>query len=279
MSRDTEPSSRSDAPTLQANKDFGGVYRLTRRTSKVRADRLMVDRGLAETRERAQALIMEGVVYTSVDRIQKPGTLVGDNVEIEVRGRLPFVSRGGTKLNHALEDFSIDVNRLVTLDVGASTGGFTDCLLQRGASKVYAVDVGRGQIDYKLRTDDRVEVIEKTNARFPFPLPEKVDLITIDVSFISLTMVIPPVIEHLAFGRNIVALVKPQFEAKKEKVGKGGIIKDPKVHAAVLGSIVNWAVGSGLRLRKICRSPILGDAGNREFFVLLEKPINVHANT
>ena len=239
----------------------------------------MVDRGLAETRERAQALIMEGLVYTSVDRIHKPGTLVGDGVEIEVRGRLPFVSRGGTKLNHALESFGIDVNSLVTLDVGASTGGFTDCLLQRGASKVYAVDVGRGQIDYKLRIDDRVEVIEKTNARFPFLLPEKVDLITIDVSFISLTMVIPEVIEHLGFGRYAVALVKPQFEAKKGKIGKGGIIKDPKIHAEVLGSMVNWAVSSGLRLRNICRSPILGDAGNQEFFMLFEKPINIHANT
>ena len=252
---------------------------MTRRTSKVRADRLMVERGLAETRERAQALIMEGHVYTSVDRIQKPGTLIGGNVELEVRGRLPYVSRGGTKLNHALESFGIDVNRLVTLDVGASTGGFTDCLLQRGAGKVYAVDVGRGQIDYKLRIDDRVHVIEKTNARFPFPLPEKVDLITIDVSFISLTMVIPTVIEHLGFGRYIVALVKPQFEAQKGKVGKGGIIKDPKLHAEVLGNIVNWAVSRGLRLRDICRSPILGDAGNREFFVLLERPRSVDANT
>lgn len=215
---------------------------------------------------------MEGVVYTPSGRVLKAGsTLLGD-VELEVKGRLPFVGRGGVKLAHALDEFQIGVDGLTVLDVGASTGGFTDCLLQRGARHVYAVDVGHGQMDYGLRQDERVTVIEKTNARHPFDLPEQVDLIVIDVSFISLTMVIPEAVRHLDPGRYIAALVKPQFEAQKSQVGRGGVIKDPKVHADVLGNTVNWAVGQGLRVRNMCRSPIQGDAGNREFFILLQKP-------
>ena len=241
-------------------------------SAKIRADRLLVDRGLAESRERAQALIMEGVVYTPTGRVLKAGTTLPGDVELEVKGRLPFVSRGGVKLAHALDEFKLDVTGLTALDVGASTGGFTDCLLQRGAQRVYAVDVGHGQIDYGLRQDTRVVVLEKLNARHPFELPEPVDLVTMDVSFISLTLVIPAAVRHLNPGRYIAALVKPQFEAPKDQVGRGGIIKDPKVHAAVLGKIVNWAVGQGLRVRNICRSPILGDAGNQEFFILLQKP-------
>ena len=241
-------------------------------SAKIRADRLLVDRGLAESRERAQALIMEGVVYTPTGRVLKAGTTLPGDVELEVKGRLPFVSRGGVKLAHALDEFKLDVTGLTALDVGASTGGFTDCLLQRGAQRVYAVDVGHGQIDYGLRQDTRVVVLEKLNARHPFELPEPVDLVTMDVSFISLTLVIPEAVRHLNPGRYIAALVKPQFEAPKDQVGRGGIIKDPKVHAAVLGKIVNWAVGQGLRVRNICRSPILGDAGNQEFFILLQKP-------
>ncbi len=241
-------------------------------SAKIRADRLLVDRGLAESRERAQALIMEGVVYTPTGRVLKAGSTLPGNVELEVKGRLPFVSRGGVKLAHALEAFQLDVAGLTALDVGASTGGFTDCLLQRGAGRVYAVDVGHGQMDYGLRQDPRVTVLEKINARYPFEIPEQVDLVTMDVSFISLTMVIPEAARHLNPGRYIAALVKPQFEAPKEQVGRGGVIKDPKVHAAVLGKMVNWAVGQGLRVRNMCRSPIQGDAGNREFFILLQKP-------
>lgn len=245
---------------------------MTARLAKIRADILLVERGLAESRERAQALIMEGVVYTPTGRVLKAGSTLLRDVELDVKGQLPFVSRGGVKLSHALDQFHLDVAGLTALDVGASTGGFTDCLLQRGAQRVYAVDVGHGQLDYGLRQDPRVNVLEKTNARHPFALPEAVDIVTMDVSFISLTMVIPEAARHLKAGRYIAALVKPQFEAPKEQVGRGGVIKDPKVHAAVLGKMVNWAVGQGLRVRDMCRSPIQGDAGNHEFFILLQKP-------
>ena len=245
---------------------------MTARSAKIRADRLLFERGLADSREQAQALIMEGVVYTPSGRVLKAGSTLPEDVELEVKGRLPFVGRGGVKLAHALDQFQIDPDGLIVLDVGASTGGFTDCLLQRGARHVYAVDVGHGQMDYRLRQDDRVTVMEKTNARHPFELPEQVDLMVMDVSFISISMVIPEAASHLKPGCHIVALVKPQFEAQKSQVGRGGVIKDPKVHAGVLGKTVNWAVGQGLRVRNMCRSPIQGDAGNREFFILLQKP-------
>ena len=245
---------------------------MTARPAKIRADRLVFDRGLADSREQAQALIMEGKVYTPAGRVLKAGSSLPKDVELEVKGRLPFVSRGGVKLAHALEEFQVDVAGLTVLDVGASTGGFTDCVLQRGARIVYAVDVGHGQLNYGLRQDDRVVVMEKTNARHPFDLPEPVDLMVMDVSFISISMVIPEAMNHLKPGHYIVSLVKPQFEAQKGQVGKGGVIRDPKIHADVLGRTVNWAVGHGLRVRNICRSPIQGDAGNREFFILLQKP-------
>lgn len=245
---------------------------MTARPAKIRADRLLFERGLADSRERAQALIMEGVVYTPSGRVLKAGSTLPEDVELEVKGRLPFVSRGGVKLSHALDQFRLDVGGLTVLDVGASTGGFTDCLLQRDARRVYAVDVGHGQMDYGLRQDERVTVMEKTNSRHPFELSEQVDLIVMDVSFISISMVIPEAVKHLKSGRYVVSLVKPQFEAKKSQVGRGGVIKDPRVHAGVLGKTVNWAVGKGLRVRDMCRSPIQGDAGNREFFILLQKP-------
>ena len=245
---------------------------MTARPAKIRADRLLFERGLADSREQAQALIMEGVVYTPSGRVLKAGSTLREDVELEVKGRLPFVGRGGVKLAHALDEFQIDVGGLTVLDVGASTGGFTDCLLQRGARHVYAVDVGHGQMDYGLRQDERVTVIEKTNARHPFDLPEQVDMVVMDVSFISLTKVLPEAVRHLDPGRYVAALVKPQFEAQKSQVGRGGVIKDPKVHADVLGKTVNWAVEHGLRFRNMCRSPIQGDAGNREFFILLQKP-------
>ena len=245
---------------------------MTERAAKIRADLLLFERGLAESREQAQALIMEGVVYTPTGRVLKAGSTLSADVDLEVKGRLPFVSRGGLKLAHALDEFQLDVSGLIVLDVGASTGGFTDCVLQRDANKVYAVDVGHGQLHYGLRKDERVSVMEKTNARYPFELPELVDLIVMDVSFISIGMIIPEVIRHLKQGHYIVSLVKPQFESQRDQVGRGGVIKDPKVHASVLGKIVNWAVGQDIRVRNICRSPIQGDSGNREFFILLEKP-------
>ena len=245
---------------------------MTERAAKIRADLLLFERGLAESREQAQALIMEGVVYTPTGRVLKAGSTLSADVDLEVKGRLPFVSRGGLKLAHALDEFQLDVSGLIVLDVGASTGGFTDCVLQRDANKVYAVDVGHGQLHYGLRKDERVSVMEKTNARYPFELPELVDLIVMDVSFISIGMVIPEVIRHRKQGHYIVSLVKPQFESQRDQVGRGGVIKDPKLHASVLGKIVNWAVGQDIRVRNICRSPIQGDSGNREFFILLEKP-------
>jgi len=190
---------------------------------------------------------------------------------LEVRGRLPYVGRGGLKLAHALNTFDVSAQGLVALDVGASTGGFTDCLLQRGARRVYALDVGHGQLDYRLRGDPRVTVMEKCNARYPFQLPERVDLVTVDVSFISVSLVLPPALQHLRDRCYLVVLVKPQVEARKEEAGRGGVIKDPQLHARVLGRTIAWAVGHGLRLRNLCASPILGDAGNREFFLLLQK--------
>ena len=241
------------------------------RTPRKRADLLLVAMGLAESREQAQTLIMEGLVFTSSGRVSKPGSVLLESVPLEVRGRLPYVGRGGVKLARAMDQFDLSTQGLVTLDIGASTGGFTDCLLQRGARRVYALDVGHGQLDYRLRQDPRVTVMEKCNARFPFQLPEMVDLVTVDVSFISVSLVVPPALEHLRERCYLVVLVKPQFEARKEEVGRGGVIKDPQVHARVLGRTIAWAVSRGLRLRNLCASPILGDAGNQEFFLLLQK--------
>ena len=224
-----------------------------------------------ESREQAQTLIMEGLVFSPSGRVAKPSSTLLETTELEVRGRLPYVGRGGLKLAHALDTFSLAATGLVALDIGASTGGFTDCLLQRGAQRVYALDVGHGQLDYRLRGDPRVVVMEKRNARYPFQLPEPVDLVTVDVSFISATLVIPPALEHLKERGHLVVLVKPQFEARKEEVGRRGVITDRQVHARVLSRIIAWAVGRGLRLRNLCPSPILGDAGNREYFLLLQK--------
>ena len=249
---------------------------MARKISKNRADLLLVEKGLAESREQAQALIMEGLVYSPSGKVLKPGVSLAADVALEVRGRMPYVSRGGLKLAHALDRFGMEVSGVVALDVGASTGGFTDCLLQRGAQSVFAVDVGHGQLDYRLRQDPRVTVMEKVNARHSFTLgpdeaePE-VDLATVDVSFISLTKVIQSVASHVKDGGAIVVLVKPQFEARREEVGKGGVIKDPAVHARVLARVIVWVVNEGFRLRDLVPSPILGDAGNREFFLLLEK--------
>ena len=242
------------------------------RTRKLRADLLLAERGLAESREQARLLIMEGLVFAPYGRVPKPSSPLAETTPLEVRGRLPYVSRGGLKLAHALDAFGLDAAGRTILDVGASTGGFTDCLLQRGAQRVYAVDVGHGQLHHRLRQDGRVAVIEKCNARYPYDLPEPVELVVIDVSFISLTLVIPPALAHLRPGGWIVALVKPQFEAERGQVGRGGIVKAPKVHAATLGRMIVWAAQRGLRVRNLCPSPIRGDKGNREFFLLLQNP-------
>ena len=243
---------------------------MPQKIDKQRVDLLLAQRGLAESRQQAQALIMEGVVYAAGQLVLKPGERIGDDVPLEVRSGLPYVSRGGVKLAHALDDFALDLSGQVALDVGASTGGFTDCMLQRGVQRVYAVDVGRGQLAHRLRIDPRIVVMERLNARYSYPLPEKVDLATVDVSFISATKVIPSAAHHLHEQGLIVVLVKPQFEAKRQEVGRGGVIKDPLLHARVLGRMVVWAVNAGLRIRGVTPSPILGEAGNREFFLLLQ---------
>ena len=253
---------------------------VTKKTTKKRADLLLFERGLAESREKAQALIMAGLVNHPGGKVAKPGDSFPADIPLKLKGRLPYVSRGGIKLAHALDRFGLEVSDLVALDVGASTGGFTDCLLRRGAQKVYAVDVGHGQLDYGLRRNPRVVVMEGVNAHHPFPLPltdpsvaesEKVPFATVDVSFISVTKVAANISDHLEEGGRLVALVKPQFEARREEVGRGGVIKDPAVHAKVLARVIVWAVGAGFRVCDLTPSPILGDAGNREFFLLLRK--------
>jgi 23S rRNA (cytidine1920-2'-O)/16S rRNA (cytidine1409-2'-O)-methyltransferase len=237
--------------------------------AKRRLDSLLVDRGLVESRAKAQALIMAGEVEVAGKTVIKAGTLVAEGAAINILKPPPFVSRGGIKLDAALDQFQLDVSSLVAADIGASTGGFTDCLLKRGAKRVYAVDVGYGQLDYRLRQDKRVVVMERVNARYPISLPERVDLVTIDLSFISVEKVIPSVAKLLKDDGYLLVLIKPQFEAKRREVGKGGIIKQPLVHARVLGRFINWMVGRGFRLGGLIASPILGASGNREFFALL----------
>ena len=243
---------------------------------------LLVERGLAESRERAQALIMAGVVFTPSARVAKAGTLLASDVEVEVQGRLPYVSRGGIKLARALDQFGIDPSGLVALDVGASTGGFTDCLLQRGASRVYAVDVGHGQLAYTLQKDPRVVSYERVNARFPFDLPEPVDLLVIDVSFISLTLALSQPLTHLrsaggqdgmrTWAGHAVALVKPQFEARRGEVGKNGVIRDDTLRQDILLRVEHWLSDrEDVELLDTIDSPITGDAGNREYLALLRK--------
>ena len=249
-----------------------GVKATAKSTSKTRADVLLVERGLAESRERAQALIMEGVVFTPAGKVAKSGALLANDIEVEVRGRLPYVSRGGIKLAHALDEFGLDPSGLVALDVGASTGGFTDCLLQRGADRVYAVDVGHGQLAYTLRRDPRVVCYEKLNARLPFDLPEPVDLLVVDVSFISLTLALPQPLTHLRPGGTVVALVKPQFEARRGEVGRGGVIRDEALRDDILMRVEQWlSARDDLELLNTIPSPITGDAGNHEFLALLRK--------
>ena len=241
---------------------------------RVRLDKLLVDRGFAESGAQARAMIMAGLVELPGPGRSRPtaGLRVREDELVRVKERPRYVSRGGDKLAHALDEFGIDPDGMTALDVGASTGGFTDCMLQRGAARVYAVDVGRGQLHNRLSTDDRVVSMERVNARKGFDLPEQVDLITADVSFISLRLVLPPVLAHLADDGVIIVLLKPQFESGPEKVGKGGIVRDPLTHAETIGQFVNWATTERLRVINLTTSPILGDKGNREFFLLLAKP-------
>ncbi len=235
----------------------------------VRLDMLLHRRGLAPSREKARRLILAGQVFVDGQRVDKAGAQVDESADVEVRQGLPYVSRGGVKLEHALRAFAIDPSGLVTADVGASTGGFTDCLLQRGAARVYAIDVGYGQLDWGLRQDPRVVVMERTNARHLEALPEPVSLVTIDVSFISLALILPQVRRWLAPDGQVVALIKPQFEAGPERVGKGGVVRDPDVHRDVLHATLSWARENDWRILGLTRSPITGPKGNVEFLAWL----------
>ncbi len=237
---------------------------------RVRVDKLLVDRGLVGSRERARRLVMSGEVWLADQRLAKPSDLVAVDAAIEVRGAdIPFVSRGGLKLQAALDHWRIDVHGVVVADIGASTGGFTDCVLQRGARHVYAVDVGYGQFAWKLRQDMRVTLFERANIRTfeAAQLPEAIDLVVIDVSFISLRLVLPTAIGLLHPGGGVVALVKPQFEVGKGEVGKGGVVRDPAQHQAVVQAIAECGAHLGLHGHGVCESPIVGPKGNREFFL------------
>lgn len=237
-----------------------------------RLDAAVVQRGLAETRARAQALILGGGVTVDGQAVNKPATPVAPDAVIElVIPPLPYASRGGLKLRHALERFRLQVRNAVAIDVGASTGGFTDVLLEAGAARVYAIDVGYGQLAWRLRNDPRVVVMERTNIRAVESLPEPADLAVIDVSFISLRLVLPRVAALLRSDGEAVALVKPQFEAGRERVGKKGVVRDPEVWREVLTRVLTFAEDTGWRVRGVARSPILGPAGNVEFLAHLSR--------
>ncbi len=230
-----------------------------------RLDTLLVERGLTDSREKARALILAGQVRVDNQRVDKASALVTAEAQIDCDRPDAYVSRGGYKLAHALDTFRIDVTGMTALDAGASTGGFTDVLLRRGAARVYAVDVGYGQLDWRLRTDPRVVTMERTNIRYVRELPEPVQIVTADLSFISLTLVMPAMRQVAGPGTGYVLLVKPQFEAGRAEVGKNGVVRDPAIHRRVLEKIAEHVASLGLTLRGLTASPILGPAGNVEF--------------
>ena len=234
---------------------------------KQRLDRLLVDRQLAPTRSKAAAMIMAGEVQVNGRRVDKPGSAFRADVLVTVSAKPRYVSRGGLKLEAALDSFDLDPSGKICGDVGASTGGFTDCLLQRGAARVYAIDVGNGIIDYRLRIDERVCLLENTNARYLPRLPEQPDLVTIDVSFISLRYILPAVQRWIDAKADIIALLKPQFEAGKAEVGRGGIVRDRGVHRRVVTDIVAFATAQGFKPVSAMKSPISGAKGNIEFLL------------
>lgn len=241
---------------------------------KKRLDILVCEKGLAESREKAKAVIMAGQIYVDNQKADKCGDTYDENASIELRGQtLKYVSRGGLKLEKAMEQFGLDLSGKICMDIGASTGGFTDCMLQNGAVKVYAVDVGHGQLDWKLRNDERVVCMERTNIRYVTPedLGESIDFSSIDVSFISLTKVLQPVSNYLTANGQIVALIKPQFEAGREKVGKKGVVRDASTHVEVIQKVIDYALSIGLRVCNLEFSPIRGPEGNIEYLIHLEK--------
>ncbi|MEK7342234.1 MAG: TlyA family RNA methyltransferase [Pseudomonadota bacterium] len=238
--------------------------------AKVRADQLLVDNGLAESKARAQALILAGLVYLGDRKVEKAGQQVAADAQLDVRGRdHPWVSRGGIKLAHALDAFAIDVTGMVAIDVGSSTGGFTDVLLTNGAARVYAVDSGTNQLAWKLRADDRVIVHEQTSARIltDAHIPQAVDIIVCDASFISLAKVLERPIGFARPGAHLVALIKPQFEARREEVGKNGVVRDPAVHDRVCAEVQDWVASKGWTVAGLTHSPITGPQGNVEFLL------------
>ena len=242
-------------------------------SKKTRLDLVIVEKGLVQSRQRARALIMAGKVLVNNRLVDKPGSLIFKKDHVIIKGEdTPYVSRGGLKLEKALQALDMDITGAVCMDVGASTGGFTDCLLQHGASRIFAVDVGYGQLAWKLRQDSRVVVIDRTNIRYmpAETLLEPVDLITIDVSFISLKIVVPAVIKFMKKDARIIALIKPQFEVGKGKVGKGGVVRNPVLHAEVVKSLSDFFKGKDLLREFVIPSPILGPKGNKEFFISLK---------
>ncbi len=240
---------------------------------KERLDVLLVNRNLAESREKAKAIIMSGIVYVDGQKEDKAGTMFEDTVSVEVRGyTLAYVSRGGLKLEKAMTHFGVTLNGKICMDVGASTGGFTDCMLQNGAVKVYSVDVGHGQLAWKLRNDERVVCMEKTNIRYVTPedIPDRIQFASIDVSFISLTKVLGPVKELLTEDGQIVCLIKPQFEAGREKVGKKGVVREKSTHLEVIESVIAFAKSIGFGILNLEFSPIKGPEGNIEYLLYLQ---------
>ena len=241
---------------------------------KERLDVLLVNRGLAPSREKAKALIMAGDVFVDGQREDKAGAMFAQEVNVEVKGNtLRYVSRGGLKLEKAMQEFPIDLNGAVCMDIGASTGGFTDCMLQNGAAKVYSVDVGYGQFAWKLRQDERVVCMEKTNIRYVTrkDIDDDLDFASVDVSFISLTKVIKPAYDHLKDQGTMVCLIKPQFEAGKEKVGKKGVVREPEIHLEVIQKVIEFAMETGFAVLGLSYSPIKGPEGNIEYLVYIRK--------
>ena len=241
---------------------------------KKRLDILVYEKGFAESREKAKAIIMAGQVYVDNQKADKCGAAYDENVKLEVRGNtLAYVSRGGLKLEKAIKSFDLDLKDKITMDIGASTGGFTDCMLQNGAKKVYSIDVGYGQLAWKLRTDERVVNLERTNMRKVTreQVPDPIDFFSVDVSFISLRLILPVARELMAEGAQAVCLIKPQFEAGREKVGKKGVVRDPSVHAEVVRNIFDFCLQNGFDVLGLDFSPIKGPEGNIEYLVFLQK--------
>ncbi|MGQ9509204.1 MAG: TlyA family RNA methyltransferase [Thermodesulfobacteriota bacterium] len=244
------------------------------RQTKERLDKILLKKGLVQSREKARSLIMEGKVLVEGEKIEKPGTLVKEEARIELYKEYhPYVSRGGVKLESALQRFGIDPSGMVVMDVGASTGGFTDCILQKGARKVFAVDVGYGQLDWKLRNDPRVINLERRNIRFltPSEVGEKMDFILVDTSFISVEKFLPHLLSFLKQRGFLLILIKPQFEVGKGEVGKGGVVRDPMLHQKVIDRISKFCQKLGLRILGVMESPLRGPKGNKEFFLYLER--------